>query len=143
MEVAYEKEKLIQTYTEFFGQQIPTSAKEDVLSLMGGVDYNHNRWGNWIFEISGSKTEKWSHLLLMSFSKSFLDEDLKLSAGITFYDHLKNPSFSLSSSYRINDSLETTLSSTLIDIQKPLDSDPMLSGLSEMDQVNLEIKYLF
>ena len=75
--------------------------------------------------------------------KSFFDEDLKLSAGITFYDHFKNPSFSLSSSYRINDSLETTLSSTLIDIQKPLDSDPMLSGLSEMDQVNLEIKYLF
>ena len=142
-EMAYEKEKLTQTYTEFFGQQIPTVAKQNVLSLMGGVDYNHNRWGNWIFEISGSKIEKWSHLLLMSFSKNFLNEDLKLSASITFYDHLKNPSLSASSSYRINDSLKATLSSTLIDIQKPLDSNPMLSGLSEMDQIGLEIKYLF
>ena len=143
MEVAYEKEKLTQTYTDFFGQQIPTSTKKNVFSLMGGADYNHNRWGNWIVEFSGSKIEEWSHLLLMSWSKSFLDEDLKLSAGITFYDHLQNTSFNASSSYKINDSLETTLSCTLIDIHKPLDSNPMLSQLSQMDQVSLEVKYLF
>ena len=143
MEAAYEKEKLTQTYAEFFGQQIPTSSNKDVISLMGGADYNHNLWGNWIFEFSGSKTETWSHLLLISWSKSFLNEDLKLNAGITFYDSLKNPSFNTSSSYRISDSLETTLSCTLIDIQKPIDSNPMLSQLSGMDQVSLELRYLF
>ena len=117
--------------------------KKDVISLMGGADYNHNLWGNWILEFSGSKTETWSHLLLISWSKSFLNEDLKLNAGITFYDSLKNPSFNTSSSYRISDSLETTLSCTLIDIQKPIDSNPMLSQLSGMDQVSLELRYLF
>ena len=142
-EAAYEKEKLTQTYAQFFGQQIPTSMKKDVISLMGGADYNHNLWGNWILEFSGSKTETWSHLLLISWSRSFLNEDLKLNAGITFYDSLKNPSFNASSSYRISDSLETTLSCTLIDIQKSNDSNPMLSQLSGMDQVSLELKYLF
>ena len=143
MEAAYEKEKLIQTYTDFFGQQILTATKKNVLSLMGGADYNHSRWGNWILEFSGSKAIDWSPLLLVSWSKSFLDEDLKLSTGVTFYDHLKNSSFNASSSYKINDSLETTLSFTFIDIQRPLASNPALSQLSEMDQVGLEIKYLF
>jgi len=110
---------------------------------MGGVDYNHNKWGHWILEVSSTKVQNWTHLLLISWNKSYLNDNFNISTGLNFYNHIKNSSFNINGAYKINDFWEISLNCNFIDIQNPIEENPMLSQLGEMDQMGLEVKYLF
>ena len=142
-EVAYEKDKPLQAQTNM--------VKKDFLSSMIGFDYNHTQRGNWVLEYSvtgplqqeDSLTQKdWQHLVLFSWSKNFLHEDLNLSLGLTFYDDLKNTLFSLNTRYHFNDSWQSSLSFTMIDFKRPLSTLPF-SNFNQFDRVDLNLKYSF
>lgn len=142
-EIAYEKDKPLQAQTNIL--------KKDFLSTMIGFDYNHTQRGNWVLEYSvtgplqqeDSLTQKdWQHLILLSWSKNFLHEDLNLSSSITFYDDLKNTLFSLSTRYHLNDSWQSSLSFTMIDFKRPLSTLPF-SNFNQFDRIDLTLKYSF
>lgn len=142
-EIAYEKDKPLQAQTNI--------VKKDFLSSMIGFDYNHTQRGNWVLEYSvtgplqqeDSLTQKdWQHLVLFSWSKNFLHEDLNLNLGLTFYDDLKNTLFSLNTRYHFNDSWQSSLSFTMIDFKRPLSTLPF-SNFNQFDRVDLSLKYSF
>ncbi len=142
-EVAYEKDKPLQAQTSM--------VKKDFLSSMIGFDYNHNQRGNWVLEYSvtgplqqeDNLTQKdWQHLVLLSWSKNFLHEDLNLNLGLTFYDDLKNTLFSLNTRYHFNDSWQSALNITMIDFKRPL-STLTFSHFNEFDRIDLNLKYSF
>ena len=149
-ELAYEQKRPLQAKTTVFGIDIPYIEKKDFLSAMIGFDYNHSQWGNWLIEYSFTgPLEKEDNLyqkglqqlVVLNWSKNFLNEDLTLSSGLTFYDHLKNTLLSLGARYIINDNWEGNLNLSIIDFAKPLST--IGSNFDQWDRADLTIKYSF
>jgi hypothetical protein len=119
-------------------------------TIMMGVDYNHQRYGSFIFEVSydhryefknrniyGDGDTLWGAI---SWGQDFLSEDLKLGITGMFIKSLKNRLLRIDSSYKLNDDFSI---GGQISIFSSDSSNETLAFIKNLDRIDLFIKYNF